>query len=33
MIFEGGEVIEQVVGVTSKDYLAELIEKHLDNTK
>ena len=33
MIFEGGEVKEQVVGVTSKEYLAELIEKHLDNTK
>lgn len=29
MIFEGGEVKEQVVGVTSKEYLAELIEKHL----
>ena len=33
MIFEGGEVKEQVVGVTSKEYLAELIAKHLDNTK
>jgi thioredoxin 1 len=32
MIFEGGEVKEQVVGVTSKEYLAELIEKHLDNS-
>jgi thioredoxin 1 len=29
MIFEGGEVKEQVVGVTSKEYLAELIDKHL----
>jgi thioredoxin 1 len=29
MIFEGGEVKEQVVGVTSKEYLAELIDEHL----
>ena len=33
MIFEGGEVKEQVVGVTSKDYLAQLIDKYLDNSK
>jgi len=30
MIFGGGEVKEQVVGVTSHEYLAELIDKHLD---
>ncbi|GMR23914.1 MAG: thioredoxin [Acidobacteriota bacterium] len=30
MIFENGEVIEQVVGVTSKEYLAELIDEHLE---
>ncbi len=30
MIFEGGEVKEQVVGVTSQEYLAQLIDKHLD---
>lgn len=33
MIFAGGEVKEQVVGVTSKEYLAELIEKHLAISK
>jgi len=33
MIFEGGEVKEQVVGVTSKEYLAELSEKHLAISK
>ena len=31
MIFEGGAVKEQVVGVTSQEYLARLIDKHLDN--
>ena len=30
IIFQGGEVKEQVVGVTSQEYLAQLIEKHLD---
>lgn len=29
MIFKGGEVKEQVVGVTSKDNLARLIERHV----
>ena len=33
MIFDGGEVKEQVVGVTSKEYLAELIDKHLDTSR
>ena len=33
MIFEGGEVKEQVVGVTSQEYLAQLIDKHLANLK
>ena len=32
MIFESGEVTEQVVGVASKEYLAELIEGHLSNS-
>ncbi len=31
MIFEGGEVKEQVVGVTSKEYLAQLIDNYLNN--
>jgi thioredoxin 1 len=29
MIFKGGEVKEQVVGVTSKENLARLIERHI----
>ena len=29
MVFDRGEVQEQVVGVTSKEYLAELIGAHL----
>jgi thioredoxin 1 len=29
MIFKGGEVKEQVVGVTSKENLARLIERHV----
>lgn len=29
IIFKGGEVKEQVVGVTSKENLANLIERHL----
>jgi thioredoxin 1 len=28
MIFKGGEVKEQVVGVTSKENLARLVERH-----
>lgn len=31
MIFESGEAKEQVVGVTSKDFLAQLIDRHLDS--
>ncbi len=33
MIFEGGEVKEQVVGVTSQEYLTQLIDKYLDHLK
>lgn len=33
MVFAGGEIKEQVVGVTSKEYLSELIEKHLTISK
>jgi thioredoxin 1 len=29
MIFKGGEVKEQVVGVTSKENLARLVERHM----
>ncbi len=29
MIFKGGEVKEQVVGVTSKENLARLVERHI----
>ncbi len=29
MIFKGGEVKEQVVGVTSKENLARLVERHV----
>jgi thioredoxin 1 len=29
LIFKGGEVKEQVVGVTSKENLARLVERHL----
>jgi thioredoxin 1 len=29
MIFKGGQVTEQVVGVTSKENLARLIERHV----
>ncbi len=30
LLFKNGEVKEQVVGLTSKDNLSRLIEKHLD---
>ena len=30
LIFKNGEVKEQIVGVTSKDNLSKLIEKHLN---
>jgi thioredoxin 1 len=30
LLFKNGEVKEQVVGLTSKDNLSNLIEKHLD---
>ena len=30
ILFKNGEVKEQVVGLTSKDSLSKLIEKHLD---
>ena len=29
LLFKGGEVVEASVGVTSKDQLAELLDKHL----
>lgn len=30
LLFKDGDLKEQVVGVTSRDYLAELIESHLE---
>jgi thioredoxin 1 len=29
LLFKGGQVLEQVVGATSKDVITKLIEKHL----
>ena len=29
LLFKGGEVVEASVGVTGKDQLAELLDKHL----
>jgi thioredoxin 1 len=33
ILFKGGEVKEQVVGVTSKENLERLIERHLDSKR
>jgi thioredoxin 1 len=30
LLFKDGELKEEVIGVTSKDYVAKLIEKHLE---
>ena len=32
LLFKGGEVVEQTVGVAGKDQLAALLEKHADQT-
>jgi thioredoxin 1 len=29
LLFKGGQVVEQVVGVTSKDAIAKMLERHL----
>ena len=29
LLFKGGEVVESTVGVTGKDQLAELLDKHI----
>ena len=32
LLFKGGEVVEQTVGVAGKDQLAALLDKHADQT-
>ncbi len=32
LLFKGGEVVEETVGVTSKDRLAELLDRHVEPT-